>query len=1105
MKVRVISALFAGMVMVCWLATSSGRVAAANPSKPVDFNRDILPILSDNCFTCHGPDANRRMASLRLDTKEGIFADRGGYQVVVPKNSGGSKLYRKISSNDDSFRMPPPTANRKLSATQIELIKRWIDEGANYSQHWAYVAPQRPPVPEVQQKTWARNPIDNFVLARLESEGFYPSPEADRAALLRRVSFDLTGLPPTPAEVRTFAADKSANAYEKQVDRLLASPHYGENMARSWLDLARYADSHGSDIDSLQGMWPWRDWVIRAYNQNMPYDQFTIKQLAGDLLPNATQDDKVATGFNRNHIGGLSEFGERYPVDGEERANYVADRVSTAGTAWLGLTVGCARCHDHKYDPIKQKDFYRLAAYFNNVPEYSAGDVNGNAEPVIALPSPQQKAKLQDLNTKVSTLLAKILEPEMVKQENLWRQTALSNMPEGAKDGLVAYYQFEGNLADSSGHRHDATVQTDKVDYERGAIGKSVTFNGTTQIDFNNIADFDRGTPFALSVWVNPRGPGKQSFLQKRDGSENWRGFEIGFEDPIRSERLLRIVLRFSRHWPDDAIEIKSKKAVLYSTYLFVKNMGTPGRHIVVNYDGSGKASGFKLYLNGALVETEITRDHLTGSFKTPAPLAIGDGKLGRAFAGHIDEFRVYDRPLTDVEIVNLHEDTPARALIAELRDKPVKEMPVLREGERREESYITDEDASDEVVTAAWEERQQERLSDYFLSRVAAPDVREAYKEYKHLWRERAELQKDVPTTMVMDEMPKPMDTFILGRGQYYNKLEKVTPGVPGFLSHPGIEGPPNRLSLARWLVDPKNPLTARVEVNRYWQHYFGTGIVKTAEDFGSQGERPSHPELLDWLATEFVRTGWDIKAMQRLIVLSATYRQSSQSKPELRERDPENRLLARGPRVRLSAEEIRDNALAISGLLSEKIGGPSVYPYQPAGLWADASAESVPYTQSSGADLYRRSIYAIWRRSALVPSMAALDAPNRETCVARRNLTNTPLQALVLMNDPTYVEASRSLAQKAILQAGKDPAKRIAFIFRSAVDREPRSQERELVLQESQHALVYFKEHPEAARKLITVGESKPSRQVGVAELAAWTTVTRTVLNMDETITKE
>jgi len=1072
--------------------------AASGSAKPVDFNRDILPILSENCFTCHGPDEKQRMANLRLDEKESILADRGGYRVVVPGKSGESKLFQKISATDVAVRMPPANSNRSLTPAQIDLIRRWIDEGAPYAKHWAFVAPLHPPVPDVKDKSWPKNPIDNFVLARLENEGLKPSPEADRATLLRRVTFDLTGLPPMPGDVDSFLADKSPDAYEKRVNQLLASPHYGERMAMVWLDLARYADSHGFDVDGPREMWPWRDWVIKAYNQNMPYDQFTIKQLAGDLLPGATVEDKIASGFNRNHV--IDRKPESDPV--EYHVEYVVDRVSTTGTTWLGLTVGCARCHDHKYDPIKQKDFYRLFAFFNAVPERGTFGGHGpNEEPMVALPSPEQARQLHSLESEIAQTLARVPENEMVAQENQWRHSKAASIPEAPKDGLTAHYEFEDNLADSSGQGQDAKLVRGELSYEYGSVGKAAEFSGETGVDFGKAGDFSRHNPFALAVWASLSDESEEAIqlLQKCDASAHWRGYEISLEDPVHTSEHtfnFRIVVRLANRWPDQAIEVKTKEGVL-------PPHGT--RHLVLNYDGSGKASGLKLYADAKPLELGVVKDHLTGDFQTPAPLAIGNKGVTRPFAGQIDDLRVYSRTRSVAEIENIAIHFPARKLVEELQGKPVEEIASLQPEKPAEL------DIGMQLIAKTREQEEAEhlkedqvRLSEYFLTYAATEQYRKAYATLKDLRAKKEKLQQCIPTTMVMGQMKQPRDTFMLGRGQFDNPGEKVTPGVPAFLLPLSPKNAPlNRLTLAKWLVDPANPLTPRVAVNRYWQGYFGKGIVKTSEDFGMQGDPPTHPELLDWLATEFVRRGWDVKAMQQLIVTSATYRQSSRVTPELLARDPENRLLARGPRVRLPAEEVRDNALTISGLLDSRIGGPSVYPYQPSGIWE--AVQGGHYPRSTGPDLYRRSLYTFWKRAAPPPSLALFDAPDRQRCVARRNVTNTPLQALVLLNDPTYVEASRALAERAILEAGEDPAKRVNVAFRLATDRDPDPKEQGVLLQLIQRVLPRYRQDSASALKLLSVGDLKPNPKIEPAELAGWITVMRVILNLDETITKE
>ena len=1088
---------------IAWLLAATQIVSVApaeTAAKPVDFNRDIRPILSDTCFTCHGPDEKQRMANMRLDETAGLFADRGGYRIIVPGDSAHSKIYQKISSKDESFRMPPVYSGRTLTPKQIELIKEWIDQGAKWATQWSLVSPQRPALPEVKEKSWPRNPIDNFVLARLQTEGLKPSPEADQATLLRRLYFDLTGLPPTPAEIDSFLADHSADAYEKRVDQLLASPRYGERMAMPWLDLARYADTHGFHIDPLRNMWAWRDWVIQAFNANMPYDEFTIEQIAGDLLPNATREQKIASGFNRNHE--INFEGGAIPE--EYHVEYVIDRVSTTSTTWLGLTMGCARCHDHKFDPIKQKDFYRFSAFFNTVPERGLDGYTGNAVPVLPLPSHEEQEHLDSLNVKIASLLAALPEKQLAVQRNEWQKTALASIPQPSSKGLVAYYPLDGDLKDASGNHHDGKEVRGQVVYEDGIVGKNADFSPETEVSFGNVGEFDRSAPFALGFWVRASTVTFDEIIQKHGPGDNWQGWEVAVDAPSftgRYQSQSYYFVRLAGHWPDAAIEVRTKDRIETAEQ----------RHLLINYDGRGKAAGISLYVDGKPVPTEVVKDSLTGSFANSAPMEVGNKNLGTPFQGRLDDLRVYDRVLTAHDAEDIAIRVPARSLLEELAGRPAEQIKLLQPEKEPEEADVGElaKAKSDAEKAKALEAEHQTRLSEYFLSYGAVETDRKLYAQLKAAREEKADLIKAIPTVMIMAEMKKPRDTFILGRGQYDNHLEKVAPGVPAFLPPmpPGL--PMNRLGLAKWLVDPANPLTARVAVNHFWQNYFGTGIVKTAEDFGSQGEQPSHPQLLDWLATEFVRTGWNVKAMQRLILTSATYRQSSRVTPELVERDPENRLLARGPRFRLPAEIIRDNALAISGLLDERIGGPSVSPYQPKGLWEEMGFgqgyTGQYYVQSTGRDLYRRSMYTIWKRTVPPPAMTTFDAPDREKCTARRTVTNTPLQALELMNDPTYIESARFLAARVITQGGKTTPARINYAFRLATGREPDAQERAVLVEAVQQALADYRQHRDQAVKLLSVGDSRSDPKLNPQELAAWTTVASIILNLDETITKQ
>jgi hypothetical protein len=1050
------------LALARFLSAAPGEGAA----KPVDFDREIRPILADTCFSCHGPDDKQRMANLRFDTKDGMFADRGGYRVIIPGKYAESRLYQRISAAEKAKRMPPPYAERTLNEKQIELIKRWIDDGAKWEMHWAYVAPNRPEAPAVKSSGWVRNPIDNFILARLESEGLKPSPEADKTTLLRRATFDLTGLPPTPAEVDAFLRDKSPQAYEKVVDRLLASPRYGERMAMQWLDLARYADTHGYHIDSHREMWHWRDWVIDAFNKNKPFDEFTIEQLAGDLLPHPTLAQRIATGFNRNHM--INFEGGAIPE--EYQNEYVVDRVETTSVVWLGMTMGCARCHDHKFDPVKQKDFYRFYAFFNTISEKGLDGRRGNAPPLVQVPSPEQSREIAWVSQEICAREDAIpKERELSAMQSAWEKAALTSLPDAPREGLLAHYELDGNLADSSGHYRHGRILKGDLGYGAGRVGKSAEFDGETHADFGDTGGFERTEPVSLAFWMQPEGEQAGMTVIQKQNTEH-QGWEVYLDESVvlpRLRRGARLYARLVHRWPDDAIQVRTHEPIERGEW----------HATVITYDGSGKAAGVKVFVNGKTQELDVLTDALTGTIRNAGSLAVGDSQLGHPYRGALDDLRIYDRviPYADIDELAIHQ--PARATISILPKK-----------------------RSDE---------QKEWLRDYFLSYGAPSDLRRLYAELKVLRREKEDLNWTVPNAMVMQEMNTPRETAILGRGDYRNRGEVVTPGVPAVLPGLSPDLPVNRLGLAKWLMDPTHPLTARVAVNRYWQLHFGTGIVKTAEDFGSQGEPPSHPELLDWLATEFVRTKWDVKAMQRLMITSAAYRQSSRVTPELRERDPENRLLARGPRFRLPAEMVRDNALAVSGLLVDRQGGASVSPYQPKGLWEEIAYGDVysaqTYQQGHGQDLYRRSMYMFWKRTSPPPELITFDAPDREKCTARRAVTNTPLQALVLLNDPTFIEAARVLAEKMIRDGGSDASKRIRYAFRLATAREPDTRELQLLRDLARAETAAYRGDKAGARKLVRVGEAKTDSNVDDSELAAWTTVASTILNLDETITRE
>ena len=1065
------------------LALASAASPAARTGQagapPVSFNRDIRPILSNNCFACHGPDATKRETEFHFDTKEGAFAEDG---IIVPGSAAGSMLVKRITNPDPEKRMPPPDSGHALTAKQIELLRRWIDEGAKWDTHWAYTAPVRPEPPSAERlrkDDWVRNPIDRFILARLEAEGLKPSEEADKTTLLRRVTYDLTGLPPTPAELDAFLADRSPDAYERRVDALLQSPHYGERMAVPWLDAARYADTHGYHIDSYRGMWPWRDWVISAFNRNLPFDQFVIEQLAGDLLPNATRDQKVASGFNRNHMINF----EGGAIADEYQVEYVMDRVEATSTAFMGLTMACARCHAHKFDPISHKEFYQFFAFFNNVPELGLDGRRGNAVPLILLTTPAQQKLLDDLDARIEALETALEAEKVEPAQREWEQAQNGDVRPGDsrlqnddldRKGLTAHYELDGSFSDISGrYQHGRTVVGDPT-FDVGQIGRAATFDGDTEVSFGNVASFDRTDPFSLAVWMRPRGNLPIAAFQKLDDAQRRRGFEWRFDDFALYDIQRwagRLTITLKSDAQASAIKIRTRERIKFGEW----------NHVVMAYDGSGKAAGLAIYVNGERLAVDVVQDALTGSIRNDAALTLGrGGTLGPPFLGQIDDLRLYNRVLTGSEVEDLALHIRPRAILSGVYGKRSKD--------------------------------QAEYIREYFLTHQAPGTLRAAQSELEALQKQKAEIEKPIPTAMVMGELKKPRETFVLARGDYRNRTEKVQPGVPAMLpplEPAGAAAPPNRLTLAKWLVQPGHPLTSRVAVNRFWLMYFGNGIVKTQEDFGVQGEPPVNPELLDWLATEFVRTGWDIRAMQRLIVTSATYRQSSKVTEALLEKDPENRWLARGPRFRMPAEMIRDTALAVSGLLNDEIGGPSVLPYQPKGIWEELAFgdgfSAQTYEQSHGKDLYRRGMYTFWKRTAPPASLATFDAPDREKCTGRRALTNTPLQALVLLNDPTYVEAARALAERTLLEGGTDEKKRVAFAFRLATARKPSGKETGVLRKLLETELAAFAKNPQAATKLLGVGESARDKRLNPTELAAWTTVTSVISNLDETVTRQ
>jgi len=1040
------------LLWVLFVARLAVPVSAQEAVRPIDFSRDIRPILSDKCFTCHGPDENTRASKLRLDVKDSAFEVRDGHAAVVPGNVEASLLHQRMMSTDPDVKMPPPASGQELSSTQMELLAAWIQQGANWTEHWAFLPPQRTAVPSLPNDAWCRNEIDPFVLDRLRQEGLKPAEEASRRTLIRRVTLDLTGLPPTPVEVDAFLADNSATACESLVDRLLASPRYGEHMAVSWLDAARYADTSGYQNDGPRDMWRWRDWVINAFNTNQPFDQFTIEQLAGDMLDNPTLDQRIATGFNRNHRGNA----EGGIIPEEYQVEYVVDRVDTTSTVWLGLTMGCARCHDHKYDPIRQKDFYQVFACFNNIPENGRAIKEGNSPPLIKAPLPDQQAQLNQLDEQIQVAETKTkeLQSSLVAAQQAWEANSTRAQPAdwSITDGLVSHLSFDGDLKDTR-RPVSGVFEPSPGEYAAGRIGQAVALKSSSFVNAGDVASFGYFDKFSIAAWIQASDP-NGTVISRMTPVEEGAGYFVHLHHG-------RLQVNLVKRWLDDAIRIESRDSLPLNQWF----------HVAVVYDGSRVAAGIKVYIDGRLVPMDVKLDRLNQTFASKTdPLRIGSGHS--AFSGSIDDVRLYNRDLSPAETALLAVPQTVPEIVA--------------------------------IEKAVRTEAQQSKLAQYFLATQAPAEIRDAHENLTRLQRERRAFEETLPTVMVMQEMDQPRATHVLIRGQYDQPGEQVEPGVPSAFAPLPANTPRNRLSFARWLVSPEHPLTARVAVNRIWQMHFGQGLVRTSEDFGAQGDLPSHPELLDWLATEFVQSGWNIKLLHRRIVTSSTYRQSSDVSPELMRFDPENRLLARGPRRRLSAEAVRDQALFVSGLLTEKIGGPSVKPYQPDGLWQEIATDT-DYLQSHGADLYRRSLYTYWKRTVAPPTMVTFDATSREACTVQRSRTNTPLQALALMNDVTFVEAARVLAQRLLLEDERSTAGRIKAGFKTITSRTPEPAELAILQRRFENSLHAFQQDPESAKQLIQVGEFPVEDAADPCELAALTTVVSLMLNLDETVTNE
>ena len=1025
--------------------TLTGIAAAADEGR-LRFNQDVRPILSDKCFACHGFDAKKRKGDLRLDTPEGAYAVNDDAQAIKPGDLAKSELWKRINSTDDDEVMPPPESHKKLTPQEKALFKRWIEEGAAYQKHWAFEVPVKAEPPVIQKSKFRiQNPIDAFIGDRLEREGLDFSPEADRETLIRRVAFAVTGLPPTVNEVDAFLADQSPDAYGKMVDHFLSSPRHGEEMAKHWLDVARYGDTHGLHLDNERQMWAYRDWVVRAFNDNLPFDKFTKWQLAGDLMPDATRDQIVATGFNRCNVT-TSEGGA---IAEEFTYRYAVDRTSTVIEAWMGLTGGCAVCHDHKFDPISTKEFYSLYSFFNSAADPAMDGNRIDTPPILKLATPEQQKQLDAVTAEAKAADSKIKvalkeftyvdpatlnpPPEKLRKETVWLDDAL---PAGAKPS------GDGKAFDFVGEESGVKPFSGKLSLRRTSQG------GTSQDYFNGAVAFEvtAGAKFFAHVWLDPNDPPKAIMLQFHTaGWENRANF--GDADAIRYG------------------DVKAK------TKVQVGALPHPGEwvRIEVNPAAIGLKPGAKV--NGAA-------------------FSQNGGTVHWDHAGWVVETNPATDPLFSLTVW----DKANQGKI--LKDAPKEISDILRS-----------------VKPADRKPEQARKVHEYYLEYVSrAPEeiLAPLRKERDAIKARQDQIEKDVPLTFVMADLPEPRDAFVMARGQYDKPGEKVEPATPAIFpplkkATPGARA--TRLDLANWLLSPEHPLTARVTVNRLWQQFFGTGIVKTSFDFGSQGTPPSHPELLDWLAVTFRESGWDTRKLIRLMLTSATFRQSSVTTPVLVQRDPENRLYARGPRFRLDAEQLRDNALFVSGLMNAEMGGKGVRIYQPPNIWEPVGfggSNTRNYTQDKGAALYRRSIYCFLKRTAPPPFMTNFDAPNREQTCTVRERSDTPLQALQLMNDVQHFEAARAFAERIMTEGGASAADRITFAYRAALSRKPVAEEIAVVQDALKKFLAEYSQSGDAAGKVISNGESKPKAALPPKELAAWTLVANLILNLDETINR-
>ena len=1098
--------LIAGALLAT-VAGCKGRqsgLADSRSRQQLDFNQDVQPILASNCFSCHGPDPEMRKAGLRLDLEESAFQRRPGKpDAIIPGYPESSELIKRIESNDPHYLMPQSAQGeaKPMRPQDIALLKRWIAEGAHYRPHWAFEKPERAALPEVQEKAWVKTPIDTFVLARLQKEGLHPFPEADKPSLIRRVTLDLTGLLPTPAEVNSFVKDTSPQAYEHLVDRLLAKSSFGEQRARYWLDYARYADTYGLHFDNNRYIWPYRDYLIKAFNNNKPFDQFAMEQIAGDLMPAKTIDPIIASGYIRSGVS--SNEGGTIPE--ELRVNIARERAEAYGATFLGLTVGCAVCHDHKYDPTTQKDFYQLSAFFNNIDEQPFNGDKPNWAPVAQIPKPENLKTYNKVVAKRSELQSQ-LDAAWLQERTLIQQWLASRqnpaLPVSTDRLQLRLRLDEGGgeaLKNSAPQATPASFPIGKFKPQWGEttwLWPDFRMDTSTRVMLRQAGDFEWNQPFSSGGWFMLRSAPNftasnvsGALISKMDTTQHNRGWDLAVVKGIISVDLVDEAPKETEPKPPKGKVPKDKAPKVIAPkdttpmraikVLTIKPLATDGHwdHLFFTYDGSGTAAGIKIYVNGEPVVTKVVSDTLSNAtIRTQAPMQLGwrypDAQPARDT--RYQDLRLYARAVTSKEEKRL----PYEDYVADITSKPINQ----------------------------WNEDQWHVVSQFYFKNVDESS-KAIQGQIQQLNAQLDKLSKGGVVSLVSQEKPSIAYANILTRGVYSARKERVEANTPHFLSPLPAGQPHNRLALAEWTVSPENPLTARVTVNRMWNELFGQGLVETTEDFGIMGQRPSNPELLDWLAVEFRESGWDMKHMYKLMVTSAVYRQSTKSTPEQLAKDPKNALLSHGPRFRMDAEMLRDIALESSGLLVNKVGGPSVKPYQPTNVWETVgypASDTTKYKQDHGAALYRRSMYTYWKRMATMPDMDAFDAPARDMACTRRQRTDTPLQALVTMNDVQWVEASRALAERLIKEGGQSPDQRIKYLSDILLSHDP-TPRMESVLQRSFTQMQqHYAADPKAARELIAIGESRGDPAIPAPELAAWTMVVNEMFNLDETLNK-